>query len=49
MRIIEGYTKDITFDIITIRTYIVILSMPWLYLYNPKINWTRGIITINQY
>jgi hypothetical protein len=49
MRTKEGYVEDITFDIIAIGTHIVILGMPWLCLYNPKIDWTRGIITISQY
>jgi hypothetical protein len=47
MKIIEEYTKDIIFNIITIGIYIVILSILWLYLYNPKIDWTRGNITIS--
>jgi hypothetical protein len=49
MRIKEGYIKDIAFDIVTIGTYIVILGMPWLRLYNLRIDWTRGTITISQY
>ena len=47
MRTKEGYIKDITFDIITIGTHIVILGIPWLYLYNPKIDQIKEIITIN--
>jgi hypothetical protein len=30
MKVLEGYTEDIQFDIITLGTYMVILGMPWL-------------------
>jgi hypothetical protein len=38
IRIIRGYTKDITFNVVTIGYYAVILGIPWLKLYNPQID-----------
>jgi hypothetical protein len=38
IKVLEEYTKDIQFDIITLGTYMVILGIPWLQLYNPQID-----------
>jgi hypothetical protein len=35
IRTTRGYTKDITFDVVTIGYHAVILGMPWLKLHNP--------------
>ena len=48
MRTTEGHVEDITFDIVAMGTHMVILGMPWLRLHNPKIDWTRGVITMSQ-
>ena len=34
IKMLRGYTKDIRFDIVIIKTYVVILDMSWLKLYN---------------
>jgi hypothetical protein len=48
MKTKEGHVEDITLDIVAIGTHMVILGMPWLRLYNPKIDWTEGTITMSQ-
>jgi hypothetical protein len=47
MKTKEEYVEDITFDIVAMGTHMVILGMPWLRLHNPKIDWTRGTITMS--
>lgn len=48
MRTQEGHVEDIVFDVVAMGTHMAILGMPWLRLHNPKIDWTRGTITMSQ-
>ena len=45
---IQRYYKEITFDVVGIATYYVILGMPWLNKHNLEINWKTGVLKIKR-
>ena len=45
---IQRHHKEITFDVIRMATYHVILGMPWLNKYNLEINWKTGVLKIKR-
>ena len=47
IRMPQGYTKMITFDIVPIVDYQIILGIPQLHKYNPTINWIIEKVTID--
>jgi hypothetical protein len=48
MTTLGGHTKEIQFDLVTMGSYIVILGMPWLWIHNPRIDWWKERIIMDQ-
>jgi len=42
---IRRYHEELTFDVIGMATYHIILGMPWLKKHNPVIDWKKGVLT----
>jgi hypothetical protein len=40
----QQHHMTITFDVLRLATYDIILGMPWLRQHNPQINWIRGTL-----
>ena len=45
---IQRHHEEITFDIIGMATYNVILGMPWLNKHNPEINWKTKVLKFGR-
>ena len=48
MTILRGYIEEIQFDLVIMGFYMVILGMLWLWIYNPRIDWWKERIIIDQ-
>ncbi len=46
--VIQRYYKEMSFDIIGIATYYIILGMPWLEKHNLAINWRRKVLKFKR-
>ena len=45
---IQRHHKEITFNIVGMATYHVILGIPWLNKYNSEINWKTGVLKFER-
>jgi len=43
--IIRRHHEELTFDVVGMATYYIILGMPWLKKHNPVIDWKKGVLT----
>lgn len=48
MTTLGGHSEEIQLDLVTIGLHNVILGMPWLRSHNPRIDWVRERITLDQ-
>ena len=44
---LSQYYKEITLDILGIATHDIILGLPWLRKYNPKIDWVKRTLLLD--
>ena len=47
--IIQRYHEKIIFEVVSIITHDIVLSMPWLKLHNSNVNWEKNIFTFKKY
>lgn len=46
---INTYTETLTFKVIPLAKYNIILGIPWLSHYNPAVDWKRGIVRVKSH
>ena len=44
--IVNGSAQELTLDVTKLTAYPIVLGLPWLRLYNPKINWSKDELSL---
>lgn len=45
--LVNGFTQKLKFEVTTLARYAIVLSLPWLKMVNPTINWNQETLILN--